>query len=174
MNMLALYTANAFSLAGRTVASPHMAANHADFSVQVTCAAPVARKTSVLTPTGDLAALGDGFAAMRALKDGWDGPGSVAPARELIDHAASILSFALKHLSFVEVPAIVPVADGGLQAEWYSSAYRFELYFDADGEIAAWSENRQTHVEMEEEGRGAIDMLLRWTSSLNDDRRFAA
>ncbi len=174
MNVLALYTANAFGLAGLTVAPPLVVANHADFSVRATCAAPVARKAPALTPTGDLAALGDGFAAMRALKDGWDGLGSVAPARELIDRAASILSFALTDLSFVGVPAIVPVADGGLQAEWYSPTYRFELYFEPDGEIAAWSENRQTRVEMEEEGRDAIDMLLHWTSTLNYDRSLAA
>ena len=175
--MMALYyTANAVGLASATISPMPMLTNHVVERqlVRSTCGGHVAWGTPPSQASGDLDALGRGFAAMRALVDGWDGPASAAPSPALIARAAAMLSFALKDLSFVEAPAIVPVADGGLQAEWYSPTYRFEFYFEPDGDVAAWSENRETRVEMENEGSDALAMLLRWTSNLNDDRRATA
>lgn len=109
------------------------------------------------------------FAALRALKDGWDGPGSVAPDRELLSSAARILSRVLKHSAHVEPPRLVPVNDGGLQAEWYGPDHRLEVYFDSDGDISAWSEARSSRVEMEEDGFAAVQLLADWVAARESD-----
>lgn len=72
------------------------------------------------------------------------------------------------------MPAIVPIGDGGVQAEWYSPTERFEIYFEADGEIAAWTENRVTGVEFEAEGTEAVQLLLDWASRANNEHTLAA
>ncbi|WP_217431021.1 hypothetical protein [Sphingomonas bacterium] len=107
---------------------------------------------------------------MRALRDGWDGPASVAPDPAIMARAGSILEHALRNLPGVDAPAIVPLADGGLQAEWYTADHRFEIYFEADGEVAAWSEDRATGVEHEAEGAEAEQMLARWAGRLDVER----
>lgn len=114
------------------------------------------------------------FAELRRLQDGWDGAGSKAPAAPVISHAASLLDRAFDGLLYVEAPRVVPVADGGLQAEWYSPSHRFEAYFDVDGEFSAWSENRETGVEMEEEGDAAKQLLLDWMTARESDHLFLA
>ena len=107
------------------------------------------------------------FAAIRALPDGWDGASSVTPAPQVVAHAASVLEYAMSNLRSLKSPTIVPVADGGVQAEWYSLEHRFEIYFDANGDVSAWSVNRKSGIEMEAEGRDAIQMLVQWTSRMN-------
>lgn len=129
-----------------------------------------ATRRLAISERAGIAKLRQAFATIHALSDGWDGGNSVAPHPEVVARAASILEYALNDVRGLEVPTIVPVADGGLQAEWYAPAYRFEVYFEADGEIAAWSENRVTGVELEAEGRDAIQMLVTWTASLDDER----
>lgn len=113
------------------------------------------------------------FADIRSLEDGWDGVSSVAPKVEVIERASSVLEYALKGLCSFPTPTIVPVADGGVQAEWYTPEFRFELYFDTDGEVAAWSANRETGVEFDAEGRDAVQMLIQWAANLTEEQTFA-
>jgi hypothetical protein len=105
------------------------------------------------------------LASLHTLDDGWDGIGSVRPCVSVMTSAAAHLMFALQGRRNVSTPAVVPIPDGGVQAEWYSANSRFEIYFEADGEIAAWSENRVTGVEMEAEGTDAIQLLIDWASN---------
>lgn len=109
------------------------------------------------------------FAALNALQDGWDGPTSLAPDKHVRATAARILNAALSHHPHVPAPVIVPTASGGLQAEWYTVDHRLEVYFDPDGEISSWSEARKSGVEMEEEGRAAIQLLADWTAAREID-----
>jgi hypothetical protein len=114
------------------------------------------------------------FAALRSLEAGWDGPNSIVPDQALVSSAARILDNVMRHTERLEAPYVVPVANGGIQAEWYSPQHRLEVYFDADGEISAWSENRETGVEMEEDDTAAIQLLAEWVAARELDLSVAA
>lgn len=113
-------------------------------------------------------ALSEKFAALRLLPNGWDGSQSVAPDVSVVSTAARVLNSSLEGLTSIAAPEIVPMADGGVQAEWYSVQDRFEMYFYPDGECAAWFQNRETGLEVEAEGLGAVQLLVRWASIAND------
>ncbi len=111
------------------------------------------------------------FAAIRTLQDGWDGAASIAPRHEIITSASHILKHALQDRPAVSVPAIVPVADGGLQVEWYSADHHFEMYFEADGEIAAWLQDRKTGATRDVDGRAAaVQLLIDWAARINGEQ----
>lgn len=134
--------------------------------------APVAVQKVLPTPSPAIAVMRERFASLRALSDGWDGAHSVAPSLSLLGVAGRILNAAMAQRKAVEAPMIVPVADGGIQAEWYSDQYRFEMYFDADGEISTWSSDRRTGVEMEEDGLAAIQHLTDWVAAREVDHLY--
>lgn len=105
------------------------------------------------------------FSQLRGLRDGWSGGNSVRPKAEALRAAGRYLDQAFSGHPSAIVPAIVPVPDGGVQAEWYSDAARFEVYFEPSGEILAWAEDRSTGAEREAEGVYAVQMLVDWVAS---------
>lgn len=118
---------------------------------------------------GEFRELRSQFAVLSRLNDEWNGASSARPEPSIMAAASAYLEFALAGRRGAPVPRIVPVSDGSIQAEWYSKDYRFEMYFEADGIIAAWSENRQTGVEMDEEGPEAIQLLVDWLGNFEED-----
>lgn len=124
------------------------------------------------TTTGHLASVRQDlraqFAKMRSLRDGWDGNNSAAPSANLIAKSAAILANSLRYLDTVPTPSIVPIADGSLQAEWYSLEYRFEIYFYSDDTYSAWMQNRVTGLELEADGSQALQLLVQWAALVND------
>lgn len=166
-NAISLFTA---STAPAAATVPNRSAVIHSWPDRTTADVRNASARSVIARATNIRTMRTRFAALRALRDGWDGSASVAPDRAIMARAASILEHALRDRPGVDAPAIVPVADGGLQAEWYTAAHRFEIYFEADGEVAAWSENRGTGVEYEAEGAEAEHMLVQWAARLNDER----
>ncbi|MEG3162266.1 hypothetical protein U1763_17325 [Sphingomonas sp. LB2R24] len=108
------------------------------------------------------------FSKIRALRDGWDGHDSAAPSGNLIAKSASILAHSLRDLDGVATPTVVPIADGSLQAEWYSPEYRFEMYFYSDDTYSAWMHNRLTGLELEADGSQAVQLLVQWAALVND------
>lgn len=135
--------------------------------------APVAATTKADAPAV-VNSLRQRFAAVRRLQDGWDGPTSKAPDAQVLTRAAKLLDGILVNLNHLEAPHIVPVADGGIQAEWYSASHRMEAYFDVDGEILAWTANRKTGVEMEEDGYAAVQLLHDWAAAREYDSVYSA
>ncbi|WCP71584.1 hypothetical protein [Sphingomonas hankookensis] len=127
------------------------------------------KNSNVSRPHPALIDLRNQFASLRMLKEGWDGHDAIPVNPSVLSHATACLEFVLSAKRHVPSPHVAPIADGGVQAEWYGDRYRFEIYFDEDGEIAAWSENLVTGVEMEAEGTDAIQMLAAWTSNLELD-----
>lgn len=133
----------------------------------VVAATPNARNSTCSpgTVTANIMVLRERFAALRTLADGWDGPHSIAPNREVVARAAYLLDRIMRPVAHVAAPVIAPVADGGIQAEWHLPGHRLEGYFEPDGTIAAWSENREARVEFEEEGEAAIQMMIDWITA---------
>jgi hypothetical protein len=131
---------------------------------------PVFGQRPVEQRAANLVALRRQFADLRSMPDGWDGAASRAPDPMVLTRAANLLHSVLTPLPHVEAPRLIPVADGGVQAEWHSATHRFEAYFDADGEVLAWSENRSTGVEFEEEGTAALQLLHDWACAREYDR----
>lgn len=101
------------------------------------------------------------------LKAGWSGPGSTAIDRLLAFRAARTLEAAMKGCRAPVAPFVVPAADGSLQLEWRTEATRFEFYFEVDGSMSAWAQNRESGYEVEAEGLGATELLRKWSSRLS-------
>jgi len=101
------------------------------------------------------------FERLTALKQGWDGSGSVSPDPKIIYRVDAVLRVAFEGMNEAVLPFIVPLADGGLQAEWHRAGCDLEVTFFADGSISALFEDKRIGVETEAEGHEAFDLLLR-------------
>lgn len=98
---------------------------------------------------------------LRALSDGWNGVGSLAPSSETISLAVNMVETALSQTRRPIAPFVVPLADGGLQFEWHRRSADLEIAFYGTGEVSALFEDELTGEELEAEGHAAIDLLLR-------------
>lgn len=74
--------------------------------------------------------------AVAVLEKGWDGD----RARPVTAHAAESALQVLQETMAPQTvaPAVVPVADGGLQLEWHLRGVDLEIYVEADGGVSAW------------------------------------
>jgi len=107
------------------------------------------------------------IASVLALKDGWNGPGSTAISRLLAFRAERVLEAAMRSVRDPLPPYVVPCADGSLQLEWRTASTRFEFYFEVDGVMSAWAQNRESGYEVEADGAAATDLLRRWSTRLS-------
>lgn len=83
---------------------------------------------------------------LTALAPGWDGYGAKAIDAGV---ALQVVSFLLDHAyRTLPEPAIVPLADGGLQIEWHHNGVDLEIAF-SDDEAAVFLEDHQTGLTEE-------------------------
>lgn len=102
------------------------------------------------------------FAAVSELGPGWDGPQSKSISRYTIYQADVLLRDALASVANAKPPYIVPRADGALQIEWASEKFEAEFALQENGARSFWLRNRETGIEIEDEGDGATELLFRW------------
>lgn len=100
------------------------------------------------------------FSRLRSFNAGWAGVDSKAICPISIFRASRALDIAFEGNSQPVLPSIVPVADGGLQLEWHTPEYDFEIYFGPDDSVTAIWEDRTSGVETEKDGNAAIDLLF--------------
>ena len=112
-----------------------------------------------------LAPLRRQFFELRRLTHGWDGANSAPLAEAALSVAARVLETALLRHPDAPHPTLVPVADGGLQAEWFLPRSQVEMYFEADGEVSIWMADRPAGNEREESGEDAARLLAAWLTS---------
>jgi hypothetical protein len=87
------------------------------------------------------------FKRVLALEVGWGGTKTVPITSSALESALKVLE---ETMAFDTIaPAVVPVADGGLQLEWHCAGVDLEVYVDADGSISAWC--REGSREWEED-----------------------
>ena len=109
----------------------------------------------------------DGFQAslrpLQQLRDGWAGPNSRAVSPAVFYLVQHHLAMALARVPNPQLPYVVPTVDGGLQIDWHGDDVELEALFSPTGRITALAEVHSAGLEIEEEGDGAVDLLLRWT-----------
>lgn len=111
--------------------------------------------------------------SLRSLPENWDAQGAAAVDSGVIYFAESTLRNALVSVPNAVAPFLVPLADGGVQAEWHRAGADLEIAFWASGEITALFEDRKLGVELEAEGDAAIDLLLRRARRVAEGHRNA-
>lgn len=124
--------------------------------------APVAKPKAGQAGAGvDTSLLKEKISAALALRDGWNGPRSLAPSAEIAYRVEYLVTSALQGLESPHLPFIVPMSCGGLQVEWHRNGADLEVAFLGSGEISGLFEDRVAGGEIESEGTEAIDLLLR-------------
>jgi hypothetical protein len=101
---------------------------------------------------------------VRGLKDGWDGPGSIAIKKNIIELAENIVKDALQSARQPSAPYIVPGGDGSIQVEWHTKLGELELDLSPNGEAFVWCKNRISNDEFEAEDERALALFARWAS----------
>jgi hypothetical protein len=84
----------------------------------------------------------------RALKNNWDGEGSLAPTQSAINCAIYWVAEMAK-FSFVPVPYVTPT-DGGVLLSWSTARRDMELIVDPDGKVHYSFVEVHSEVEMED------------------------
>lgn len=107
-------------------------------------------------------ALNKNFAALRALRAGWDGPRSSPVNRNLLNIADRLMKDVLEGIPLARAPYVVPTRDGSIQLEWHTARFDFEILLSEDVPTYAWLHDRSTQIEAEGEGDKAIDLVFRW------------
>jgi len=97
-----------------------------------------------------------------SLESGWDGHLSAPISKISISNARHVIALVREIAPFEKDPAIVPCADGSLQIEWHLVDSRFEMYFENDGSVGAWWDDRSTGREFEAEGTEAHTLIGHW------------
>lgn len=175
MHMRSLHRAvtNLVTMAVPPLVGPVTAANAQEIAPYVVPDALRLTKVNVIlagveAPSNDngVRALQRSFASIRNLENGWDGANSIALRPAVLARAGAILSFALQGHTSSSMPRLVPISDGSMQAEWHNELGDFEMYFEADGELAAWRRDRCDGSEHEAEGSEAAQMLAVWIQGL--------
>lgn len=83
-----------------------------------------------------------------SLPEGWNSHGAAVIQDEPIQRALSFL-FRVMVASSPE-PSMVPLSDGGVQLEWHTRGFDFELAFRSDGSLDVLYEEQGQEVENEE------------------------
>ena len=85
--------------------------------------------------------------AVLSLQNGWDGANASPITSSALVAALMVLQ---ETMAWDTVPpAVVPVADGGMQLEWHCTGVDLEVYIDPDGSVSAWC--REGSREWEED-----------------------
>lgn len=88
------------------------------------------------------------LSVLEAMRDGWlDGSG-VAPSKQAVAIARTILcNLAVEHPELPR-PGVFPTPEGGIQAEWVFGAWAADVIFDSEtGDIEADASNAQSGEE---------------------------
>jgi len=109
------------------------------------------------------------FASIAALRDGWDGLGSLAPSASIRAAVSQLLFDILESVQRPLPPYVVPMADGGLQVEWHRKDAELEVAFFADGSVTALFEDLVDGTEIEAEHAEARDLFLRYAPRVAQD-----
>lgn len=99
--------------------------------------------------------IGQSLTTIRHLEAGWDGYGAPKIGWEVIRRMSRALS-CLQPAQQFGAGAIVPAADGSLQAEWHLETVSIELCIDADLSENLWIKDRTTGLVTEHDGPAAI------------------
>jgi hypothetical protein len=83
------------------------------------------------------------------VRPGWDSYGARPTNPELVVRLLNVISDLLRDDS--PPPQIMPLADGGVQAEWHRPGRDLEIVVPADESASYYYFNRATHVEEESE-----------------------
>jgi hypothetical protein len=102
------------------------------------------------------------FAAIAALRDGWDGYSAPKIDYGLIFRADRLLADAFGDLQEASAPYIIPAADGSLQFEWKTLDYQLEFILARDGQRSFWLKNLRTSKQIESDGDGAVQLFYKW------------
>jgi hypothetical protein len=100
--------------------------------------------------------------ALSELRAGWDGRGSIPIPRKVLYHATSYVESALKGLSNVAPPRLVPGGDGSVQIEWHAKHGELEFDIGPQDEMTIWIRDRRNGVEFEGENQAALALFYRW------------
>lgn len=99
--------------------------------------------------------IGSALTTVRHLKTGWDGYGAPKIDWQVIRKMSRALAN-LQPADAYRVGAIVPAADGSLQAEWHLEQLSVEFCIDADLGESLWVQDRSTGQATETEGAEAL------------------
>ena len=84
---------------------------------------------------------------VQRLPENWDSYGSHPIKAELIKNALGVLGATMSQN--IPAPAVVPLADGGLQLEWHRRQQDLEIVFSADEPAQFFYRNRATDQQDE-------------------------
>ena len=82
------------------------------------------------------------FSQLMGLGPNWDGHGAQAPSPESVRRALRFLASHLRPQT--APPAVVPLVDGGVQAEWSRGGVDVEIVFRPTGETSLYVEDLDT------------------------------
>jgi hypothetical protein len=102
-------------------------------------------------------------AGIRSLEDGWAGAGSRKIAEASLVQAERALDGFRQLNPYARAPLIVPCPDGSTQIEYHGPEGSFEMYFEVDGEVAAWWSDFANNREFDKTGSDAYNLFWAWT-----------
>lgn len=105
-------------------------------------------------------AMSQKFNRLRSLHADWAGPVCEPISSAAIFKASRVMDLAMEGIPDPILPAVVPVADGGLQLEWHTADYDLEVYFGPDDSVTAIWEDRTSGFEAEKDGNAALDLFF--------------
>jgi hypothetical protein len=100
--------------------------------------------------------------ALSELQAGWDGHSSIPISRKLLYRATSYVESALKGLSNVTPPRLVPGGDGSVQIEWHAIHGELEFDIGPHDEMTIWIRDRRNGAEFQGENQAALALFYRW------------
>jgi hypothetical protein len=109
--------------------------------------------------------IGAALTGVRHLDKGWDGYGAPKIDWRVIRKMSRALSD-LQPAYAYRAGAIVPGADGSLQAEWHLEGVSIEFCIEADLSESLWVKNRATGEVLEAEGELALTEFQRLFGTL--------
>lgn len=96
-------------------------------------------------------------AAIRALTPNWDGYGADPIKPSTLDQILQYLKLALPEGG--KVGALVPGADGSVQAEWHLKALSIGLLVEEGGAVSCWVRQAGSSDEVEATGLQAVELF---------------
>jgi hypothetical protein len=100
--------------------------------------------------------------ALSELKAGWDGRLSIPIPRQVLFRAVSYVESALKGLSDITPPRLVPGGDGSVQIEWHAKQGELEFDIGPGDEMTIWIRDRRNGAEFSGEDQAALNLFYRW------------
>jgi hypothetical protein len=101
--------------------------------------------------------------SLSALREGWDGPGSIQVSERLLARAVFYVQTSLEGVpSDAAAPRLVPGGDGSVQVEWHSRSGELEFDIDDQGNLSIWGRDHLSGVEFSGENEKALALFYRW------------